>query len=69
MKRRAHGPAVVLPGFVRRHPAAVAWDRWCASEEGQRCLDVASLGPGPYLKNRLRLAFEAAWLESERFRK
>lgn len=64
MSRRA--PPVVLPGFKRHPPDVAAWDRWCVSEEGKRCLDLASLTPGPYLSNRLRLAFEAAWRECER---
>lgn len=66
MVSRRRAPPVVLRGFKRRNPHVVAWERWRASEEGHRCLELATLAPGPYLANRLQLAFEAAWRECER---
>lgn len=53
----------------RRHPAAQAFDRFRASEQGKSCFDFATLAPGPYLANRLRAAFEAGWSECENLQK
>lgn len=44
----------------RRHPLAVGWDYWLASEEGKKCSDPATQGGRrQYLENRLRSAFMA----------
>lgn len=46
---------------VRRHPLAVGWDYWLASDEGQKAANIntllASREAGLYLANRLRTAF------------
>lgn len=46
---------------LKRHPLAVAWDKWLESEEGKKVANPDTLGShaGPYLENRLRVAFMA----------
>ena len=43
----------------------LAWDKWLASEEGQRCAETDTLSTPyhleKYLQNRLWLAFAAGW--------
>lgn len=47
-------------GF-KKHPLAIAWDKWLASNEGQHCrsLHPALARESPYLQNRLNRAFNA----------
>jgi len=45
-----------------KHPLAIAWDAWRASDEGQHCLSVTILKDPTYqqyLENRLWRAFQA----------
>lgn len=46
---------------IKRHPLAVAWDDWIASDEGQHCRapNAALARESPYLENRLHRAFDA----------
>ena len=44
---------------IRRHPLAVAWEKWLASEEGQECREVSTVHANHYLENRLHRAFDA----------
>jgi hypothetical protein len=49
---------------IQRHPAAVAWDEWLASDEGQRCRAAADFTPAGYWQdweNRLARAFQAGY--------
>lgn len=51
-----------------RSPLAKARYKWFESYEGRRCL-TSGMAWGPYLKNRLELAFIAGWeaaMKSER---
>lgn len=46
---------------VKRHPLAIAWDEWLATDEGQSCANiytVSRVNP-QYLENRLHRAFDA----------
>ena len=47
---------------IKRHPDAIAWDKWLESDEGKRCSSPDSFCPSnyaEYLRNRLHNAFEA----------
>lgn len=46
---------------IKRHPLAIAWDEWLASDEGQHCRapNAALARESPYLENRLHRAFDA----------
>lgn len=46
---------------MKRHPLAIAWDEWLASEEGQQASNVDTLAryTDRYLENRLHRAFDA----------
>lgn len=44
---------------IERHPLAIAWDKWCESADGRKSLDYTALTAGPFLENRLNLAFMA----------
>ena len=54
----------------KRHPLAVAKDKWFESEEGRRCNNFWTLKPEQdpefYLKNRLELAFMAGAAAQEK---
>jgi hypothetical protein len=43
----------------KRHPQAVALDKWLESEDGRKCLSPGA--HGQYLRNRLMRAFQAGW--------
>ena len=43
----------------KRFPGNVAFDEWVSSPEGVRCLSAGA--SGKFLRNRLELAFAAAW--------
>ena len=38
-----------------------AWDEYIYSEEGKKDSDFHTLTRGPYLENRLRIAFQRGW--------
>ncbi len=40
-----------------KHPDALAWEEWLASEQGVKCTDGSAVGE--YLRNRLWWAFRA----------
>lgn len=45
---------------TKKHPLAIAWDEWLASDEGQAARDANTLPHGSiYLENRLYRAFMA----------
>jgi hypothetical protein len=46
---------------LKRHPLAIAWDEWLASDEGQQARAANTLphNTNHYLENRLHRAFEA----------
>lgn len=46
---------------VERHPLAIAWDEWLASDEGQQARAANTLphNTNHYLENRLHRAFDA----------
>jgi hypothetical protein len=47
---------------MKKHPLATAWDKWLASEEGQKSADAGVLSckaEKQYLENRLHRAFMA----------
>lgn len=54
---------------IKKHPLAVAWDGWIASDEGKRCSDGAGFLQASvadvYLENRLQRAFMAGAKVSE----
>ena len=54
---------------IRKHPAAIARDKWLASDEGKSCCDPTPLkapaSQRQYLENRLIQAFEFAWRAAE----
>lgn len=46
----------------QKHPTAIAWEKWLASDEGQQCRTVSTLAHrtnSTYLENRLWRAFTA----------
>lgn len=45
--------------MAKKHPSAVALDKWFQSEDGQKCSQGTT--SGIYLQNRLSLAFMAGW--------
>lgn len=58
---------------VKRHPLAIAWDKWLASAEGTECRTAGTLAhdTNVYLENRLHRAFmagaDATNADSEQF--
>jgi hypothetical protein len=46
------------------HPKE-AFEQWLESVEGKRCADFGTLVPGPYLENRLWLAFMSGYNDGE----
>lgn len=47
---------------TKKHPDAIAWDNWKASDEGKTCLStdiLKDLTDREYLMNRLWYAFQA----------
>lgn len=46
---------------IKKHPLAIAWDKWLTSKEGQHCRapNAALARESPYLENRLHRAFMA----------
>ncbi len=50
---------------VKKHPAAVALDKFYDSEEGRKCLEGITYY-GNYLRNRLYRAFMAGWKAKEK---
>jgi len=52
---------------IARHPLAIAWDEWLASDEGRSCRAPAEAlsREGPYLDNRLHCAFDAGASSAE----
>lgn len=50
---------------LKRHPLAIAIEKWLKSQEGKECCNHRTLQApqrmSEYLRNRLRYAFEAGW--------
>lgn len=46
------------PRPITKHPLAIAWDEWIASDEGISCIDTLPTAR-TYLENRLSRAFDA----------
>lgn len=58
--------------MIKRHPQAIALDKWLESTEGQSSLDVGILRENRlrvFLENRIKSAFAAGWKEAEAQRK
>lgn len=54
----------------RRHPQAVALDKWLETDEGKTCTEPVLLNQyqRTYLENRIRRAFAAGWDACEQAR-
>ena len=53
---------------IKRHPQAVALDKWLESDDGKRCINDSLLRHSKdsyYLENRIKTAFAAGWEAAE----
>ncbi len=50
----------------KRHPYAIAWEKWLESEDGKKCLSPLPTSE-IYLNNRLHYAFDAGIRAAEAY--